>query len=159
MSVPVSQLLPSLPFPFVVHTFVLYVSVSISALQIGSLPFFWNFPGGTDGKEPTCQCRRCKRHEFDPWVGKIPLRRAWQPTPVFLSGEFFGQRSLTDYSPLGSQRVGHDWSHLAGRCHFSRFHTYALIYNIFWLTSLCVTVSRSIHISTNGTISFLFMAK
>ena len=31
---------------------------------------------------------------FDPWVGKIPWRRAWQPTPVFLPGECLGQRSL-----------------------------------------------------------------
>ena len=35
------------------------------------------------GKEPTCQCRRCKRHWFDPWVGKIPWRRKWQPTLDF----------------------------------------------------------------------------
>ena len=41
-------------------------------------------PGGTGGKEPVCQCRRCKRHKFDPWVRKIPQRRAWQPTPSFL---------------------------------------------------------------------------
>ena len=41
------------------------------------------FPGGTCGKEPTCQCRRHKRLRFDPWVGKIPWRRAWQPTPIF----------------------------------------------------------------------------
>ena len=40
--------------------------------------------------------RRC---EFDPWVGKIPLRRAWQPTPIFLSGESHGERSLEGYSP------------------------------------------------------------
>ena len=45
------------------------------------------FPSGTSGKEPACQCRRCKRCGFDPWVGKIPWRRAWQPTPIFLSGE------------------------------------------------------------------------
>ena len=32
------------------------------------------------GKEPTCQCRRCRRCEFNPWAGKIPWRRAWQPT-------------------------------------------------------------------------------
>ena len=37
----------------------------------------------------------------DPWVGKIPWRRAWQPTPVFLPGEFHGQRSLVGYSPWG----------------------------------------------------------
>ena len=30
------------------------------------------FPGGSSGKEPTCQCRRCKRHGFNPWIGKIP---------------------------------------------------------------------------------------
>ena len=36
---------------------------------------------------------------FDPWVGKIPWRRAQQPTPVFLSGESHGQRSLEGYSP------------------------------------------------------------
>ena len=42
---------------------------------------------------------RCKRCEFDPWVGKIPLRRAQQPTPVFLLGESHGQRSLVGYSP------------------------------------------------------------
>ena len=43
------------------------------------------FPGGPSGKEPACQCRRHKRHGFNPWVGKIPLR-SWQPTPVFLPG-------------------------------------------------------------------------
>ena len=39
------------------------------------------------------------RHEFDPWVGKIPWRRAWQPISVFLPGESHGQRSLVGYSP------------------------------------------------------------
>ena len=43
------------------------------------------FPGGTNGKEPTCLCRRRKRRRFDPWVGKIPWRRAWQPTPSILA--------------------------------------------------------------------------
>ena len=38
------------------------------------------FPGGTSGKEPACQCRRHKRRRFDPWVRKIPWRRAQQPT-------------------------------------------------------------------------------
>ena len=40
------------------------------------------FPGGTSGKEPTYQFRRLKRHEFDPWVRKIPWKRKWQPTRV-----------------------------------------------------------------------------
>ena len=50
--------------------------------------------GGISGKESACQYRRYKRCRFDPWVGKIPWRRAWQPTPVFLPGESHGQRSL-----------------------------------------------------------------
>ena len=49
-------------------------------------------------KEPTCQCRRHKRCGFDLWVGKIPWRRAWQPTRVFSSGESHCQRRLTGYS-------------------------------------------------------------
>ena len=60
----------------------------------------WSFPCGTSGKEPACQCRRHKRSGFDTWVGKIPWRRAWQPTPVFLPGESHGQRSLVGCSPL-----------------------------------------------------------
>ena len=43
-------------------------------------------PGGTSGKESACQCRRHKKYGFDPWVGKIPWRRKWQPIPVFLAG-------------------------------------------------------------------------
>ena len=35
---------------------------------------------------------------FDPWVGKIPSRKEWLPTPIFLPGEFHGQRSLVDYT-------------------------------------------------------------
>ena len=42
---------------------------------------------------------------FDPWVRKIPWRRAWQSTPVFLPGESHGQRSLAGYSPWGRKRV------------------------------------------------------
>ena len=61
----------------------------------------WGFPRGASGKEPACQCRRLKRHGFDPWVGKIPWRRQWQPTPVSLPGESHGQRRLVGHSPQG----------------------------------------------------------
>ena len=67
------------------------------------------FPGGASGKESTCQCRTHKRCGFDPWVGKIPWRRAWQPTPVFLAGEFHGQRSLVGYIVHG---VAKSWTWL-----------------------------------------------
>ena len=61
--------------------------------------YFWilvrsmGFPGGISDKDPVCQCRRHKRCTLDPWVGKIPWRRARQPTPVFLPGESHGQRA------------------------------------------------------------------
>ena len=42
-----------------------------------------------------------KRHGFDPWVRRIPWRRAWQPSPVFLPGESHCQKSLMDYDPWG----------------------------------------------------------
>ena len=70
----------------------------------GLLGFPWwvrGFPGGTISKNHTCQYRRYKRRRFNPWVGKIPWRRAWQPTPVFLPGESHGQRSLESHSPYG----------------------------------------------------------
>ena len=47
-------------------------------------------------------CLQCRRPRFNPWLGKIPWRREWLPTPVFLPGEFYGQKSLVGYSP---------WSH------------------------------------------------
>ena len=59
------------------------------------------FPGRASSKEHTCQCRKQKRHRFDPWVRKIPWRRAWQPTPVFLLGGPSVQRSMVGYSAWG----------------------------------------------------------
>ena len=55
------------------------------------------FPAGS-GKEPACKCRRL---EFNPWLRKIPWRRKWQPTPIFLPGKSCGQRNLAGYSPWG----------------------------------------------------------
>ena len=53
---------------------------------------------GSDGKETACHA---VDPAFNPWVGKIPQRREWQLTPVFLPGEFHGQRNLVGYSPWG----------------------------------------------------------
>ena len=63
------------------------------------------FAGGASGKEPACQCRRHKRHSFDSWVGKIPWRRTWQPTPLLLPWESHGQRSLMGYSPYSCKEL------------------------------------------------------
>ena len=56
------------------------------------------------GQESACWCRRL---QFDTWFGNIPWRRKWQPTPVFMSGKFHGQRSLEGHSPRGCKTAGH----------------------------------------------------
>ena len=61
----------------------------------------WGFPGGSDGRV----CLQCRRPGFDPQFGKIPWRRAWQPTPVFLPGESHGQKNLASYSPWGRKEL------------------------------------------------------
>ena len=65
------------------------------------------FPGGARGKESTCQCRRCR---FDPWFGKVPWRRAWQLTPVFLPGESPWTKESGGLQFMESQRVRQNWS-------------------------------------------------
>ena len=74
----------------------------------------YGLPRWLRGKKSACQCRRCKRCGFDPWVWKIPWRRAWQPTPVFLPGKSHGQRSLVGYSPwvVKSQTPLSNWAHV-----------------------------------------------
>ena len=63
------------------------------------------FPGGPSGKEPALQCRRQKRRQFNPWVGKTPWRRAWQPTPVFLPGESPWRKETGGLQSMGSQHI------------------------------------------------------
>ena len=70
------------------------LSTPLSVLVIPQT--FWGFLGG-----PVVKYLQCRRYRFDPWVGKIPWSRKWQPTPVFLPGESHGQRSLVGYSPWG----------------------------------------------------------
>ena len=65
------------------------------------LGILMGFPGGASGKESLSQCRRCR---FYPCIRKIPWRRAWQPTPVFLPEEFHGHRNLAGYSPWGHKK-------------------------------------------------------
>ena len=85
----------SLTFEFQINKKYIF-SISISQLD---------FPGGASGKEPTGQCRRHKRRGFDPWVRKIPWKRAWKPTPVALPGESHGQRSMWSFSSRGRREV------------------------------------------------------
>ena len=79
-------------------------------VPIGSIPFsiftsllficYWSIalPRRLSGKDSACQCRKCG---FDLWIGKIPWKRERQPTPVFLSGESHGRRSLVGCSLRG----------------------------------------------------------
>ena len=63
------------------------------------------FPGGTSGKEPTCQCRRCKKCGLNPGIRKIPWSRNWHPAPVFLPGKFNGLRSWGHKESVTTEHV------------------------------------------------------
>ena len=71
-------------------------------VQLRARMYSKGLPLRLSGRESACQGRkRCERCRFDPWIGEVPCRREWQPTPVFLPGEFHGQRRLVDYSSWG----------------------------------------------------------
>ena len=79
------------------------------------------FPGGDSGKESACQCRRCKRLGFDPWIGKIPWRRKDEnPLQYSCLKNSMDKRSLVGYSPWG-RRVRHD---RASACTHAHTHTH-----------------------------------
>jgi len=78
------------PYPLYRNHGILTAGPPGKSLDTISYKEFQGFPGGTGGKEPICQCKRCR---FHPWFEKILWRRAWQPTPVFLPGESHGQRN------------------------------------------------------------------
>ena len=96
---------------FKVYMFICYMSncekttpvklINIYVSQNYLLPLLLGLPWWLSGKESTCQCRRQKRLGFNPSVRKIPWRRRWQPSPVFLPGESHGQRSLVGYGSWG----------------------------------------------------------
>ena len=58
-------------------------------------------PQWLSGKE----CRRCRKHRFNPWVRKTLWRRKWQPTPIFLPEKSHGQRGLVGYSTKGHKEA------------------------------------------------------
>ena len=88
----------------------------------------WGFTDGTSGKEPTCQCRRCKRYRFSPWVRKIPWRRAGQPIPVFVprTEEPGGRRSMKE---LDTAEVTHEDAR--GPIHTPSSQHRELLYHLF----------------------------
>ena len=78
---------------------------------------------------------QCRRPRFNPLVGKIPWRRKWQPTPVFLPREFHGQRNLVGYSPWSDKELDmtdqithtHTHTHIHTHTH-THTHTYTHIH-------------------------------
>ena len=102
-----------------VKTWILFI-IESQYQETGGLPKWCS------GKEPACQCRRHKRPRFDSWVGKIPWRRKWQPTPVFLPGKSHGQRRLLGaWGHKESDAAEHTWTAYlgGGTSNRSSYHT------------------------------------
>ena len=98
-----------------------YTSQSLLQIRLtncSDLYLSLGFPGGTKGKEPALQCRRLKRQEFDPWLGKIHWRRTRQPFSSTLVWGIPWTEEPGGLQSRGSQRIGHSWSNLA------RVHAY-----------------------------------
>ena len=92
------------PSPDTAFTYVAFQNCSWGWIRL-RVAYIVGLPRWCSAKEFVCQCRRCKRWGFNPWVGKIPWSRKWQPNPVFLPGKFHGQRRLTGYSPWGCKKL------------------------------------------------------
>ena len=103
---------------------------------------------------------------LNPWVGKIPWRRKWQPTPAFLPGEFYGQRSLAGYSPLTAKKLntsGHacgtdyKWAALLKQSWNLRINWGFLLFLVFHFFSLLLSIKWKRKISPNRTKAFALM--
>ena len=97
----------------------------VTGIQTGK-----GFPGGSDSEESASYTGD---PDSIPGLGKIPWRKKWQPTPVFLPGESHRQRSLVGYSPWG-RRVRHDW--------VTNTHTHTHTHMSFWASLLAQLVKN-----------------
>ena len=75
--------------------------IQLSSMELKRCAHAGGLPQWLSGKDSDYQCRSHSRSYFDPWVGRIPWRRAWPPTPLFLPVKSRGQRSLVGYNPWG----------------------------------------------------------
>ena len=99
-----------------IHIYLLYILIYLMWTLWVPLNILWvPFPSGASDKEPTCHGMKCKRHWLNPWVGKIPWRKAQQLTPVFSILAWRIQRTEEPgrLQSMGLQRVWHNWSNLA----------------------------------------------
>ena len=110
------------------------------------------FPGSAHGKEPTCHCRRWRRHGLGPWVGKIPLEEGMETHSSILAWRIPWTEEPGEPQSKGSQRVGHNGSDLE--------HTRTCMYN--WTTPLYIWNMQDIvnelhsHFFKSGLKKFLF---
>ena len=98
------------------------------------------FPCGPSGEEPTCQCGRRRRRGLNPWVRKIPWRRKWQPTPVFLTGISHGQRSLVSYRSWDRKKSDvTQW--------LSTLQLFAVLNNLSYIKGIPAFINFFLHLS------------
>ena len=121
------------PLSVVISLFYTQSHSSSLSFTLASLTSYYIFtriiglPWCFSGKEFTCQCRRSR---FNPWVRKIPWRRKWKPTPIFLPGKSHGQRNLVGYSP---------WGHKNSRTWLSDWTTWELwFFIVSYITSIII---------------------
>ena len=89
------------------------------------------FPGGSDGRVSACNAEDLGAMQKTPWVGKIPWRREWQPTLVFLPEEFHGQRILAGYSPWDHKELGKTESNLGKTNTFTFIYLLCVLYILY----------------------------
>ena len=110
-------------------------------------------PCGASHKESACQCRRLESRRFDPWVGKIPCRKSWQPFSILAWREYscHGQRSLAGYSPWG-----HKESYTIAAIQHARMCIYVYVRKMkvkVLVAQLCLTLCDFMDCSHQATLS------
>ena len=112
--------------------------------------FLIAFPGGTSSKESTCQCRRCKRCRFDPWVRKIPWSRKWHPHSSILAWKtpWAGESGRLQF--MGQQVIRRlsDWTHTHSYTHIPTWETETLNHYITQLQQMYWVGSNSVKCKT-----------
>ena len=104
----------------------------------------------TGRKESSCQCRSCRRHGFNLCVEKIPWKRKWQPTPVFLPGKPHGQRSLVGYSPWDHKELAKTEPLIS---HTSTLKSERSLTSLFLLCNNCAEPCSCLHSPEPWTLS------
>ena len=103
-----SMFTPVPPFPsLILNPIVIYVVLRTTSNPLRN-KYIWGIPGWPSGKEFACQYRRCKRHKFDPWVGKIFWSRKWNLLQYSCLVNTMDRGAWQAYSPWGLQSIRHD---------------------------------------------------